>query len=184
MPRLDEAFRVLAHAHPRWNLTADAVHTWAALLSDIDSDALFAAAVELSRTSKHPPTIEEWRSRALALAGAGTVATTTTAEGWAEIVRNRGLLASQRYETRPGRARAAEWSSEAVRLAAESIGWRDDWTGESRTAKHAQFRDALREQLEKRAAADGARRALEFAPSVERLIAGPVLRRLEGAVPA
>lgn len=179
MPKLDDAFRVLAHAFPRWDLTPDAIRTWAALLSGDDPDALHAAAIELARTSKFPPTIAEWREKAAAIQGTGKVLATTSGEAWDEVLRNRALSQRQRYESRPERRLPYSWSSEAVRIAAEAIGWNRDWDDEVVSTTRAQFRDYLAALVSKGAAIDGAQHALEFAPQVEALLERPMLRRVE-----
>jgi hypothetical protein len=181
VPKLDDSFRVLAHAFPRWNLTADAIRTWAAMLSDVDPDALYAAAVQFATESDFPPSIAELRKRVASLTGAaGSTATKmTTGEAWDEVLRNRELSSRQRYESRPERRKPYVWSSEAVRIAAEAVGWNRDWDEESAGTTRAQFERYLGAMVSKGAAIEGAKSALEFAPQVEALLERPMLRRVE-----
>lgn len=179
MPRLDDAFRVLAHAYPKWDLAPDAIRTWAALLSDDDADALYAAAVEFARTSKFPPTIAEWRERAAVCAGRGAVAAFGPAEAWAELLANRSLSQRQRYESRPEKRIPPTWTNDAVRVAAEAVAWNGDWEAETPGTVRAQFERYYRELCAKGAAIEGAKAALGFAPQVEALLQRPILRRVE-----
>lgn len=180
MPRLDDAFRVLAHAFPKWDLSPDAIRTWCALLADDDVDALHAAAVDFARTSKFPPTIAEWRERAAVMSGRGAAASFGPAEAWAELLRNRALSQRQRYESRPEKRVPPTWTSDAVRLAAESVSWSGDWEAETPGTVRAQFERYYRELCAKGAAVESAKSGLEIAANVEALLAGPLLRRVEG----
>jgi len=180
MKHFHASLRVLLDAHPRWDLTPSQAETWAALLSDVPPADLHAAALDLARTSKFPPTIAEWRERALAMSGEGKALATQAAEGWDEVLRNRELSSRQRYESRPEHRKPYSWSSDAVRLAAEAIGWNRDWDEESAGTTRAQFERYLRGLQDKGAAIEGAKSALEFAPQVEALMSRPMLRRVEG----
>lgn len=171
MPRLDDSLRVLAHAFPRWDLTPDAIRTWAVLLSGDDVESLHAAAVELARTSKFPPTIAEWRERAAAIQGMGKALATTAGEAWDETYRNRHA----RYRG------TVAWSSDAVLRAARIVRWDDpDWTSEQIPTIRAQFERHYLALRDKAATVEAARDGLEFAREVEALISGPTLPRIGG----
>lgn len=174
-----DSLQVLMRAFPKWDLPRDAVPTWAALLSDVPASDLHVAALDIARSSKFPPSIAEWREKALGLAGQGRAFEVTLSEGWNALMANRALSSRQRYECRPEKRAEYVWPSEAVRIAAEAIGWNRDWEAESIGTLRAQFRDALRGGQEKGAAIESARSALEFAPQVEALLERPVLRRVE-----
>ncbi|MBL8863037.1 MAG: hypothetical protein JNK02_13650 [Planctomycetes bacterium] len=173
------ALQLLFHANPTFDLTPAQAQAWEGLLSDVPPDALYVAAIDLARTHKFKLTIADWRERALALTGEGKAFATVFAEGWAEVMRNRRIVAIQRYESRPEKRVQVTWSNDAVRLAAEAINFRGDWEGESLGTLRAQFRDALRGLQDKGAAIDGAKSALEFAPQVKALLERPMLRRVE-----
>lgn len=177
--------KVLLAARPRWDLTKEQTLIWSMLLSDIPDDALLASAVQYARELKYPePQIGDWRERALSMLGAGRAGVVTHGDAWNELMRNRAIVARERYESRAEKRTTIVWSSEAARLAAESVDWRGNWTGESVATTRAQFREAFRAMQDKHAAIDSAKAALEFAPRVEALLAGPILRRIEDKVPA
>lgn len=175
MNAFTSSFQVLLHAFPRWDISTQAATTWAALLSDIEGEHLYAAAVQLARTSKFPPTVAEWRERAEQIAGEGAVSATAAAEGWAEVQRNRQIAAQQRYESRAEKRRPYSWSSAAVQRAAEAVSWNGDWNGEQLGVIRAQFERYLRELISKGDAIQRAHEALEFAPQVEALMGSRAL---------
>lgn len=179
MTAFARSLQVLMHAFPKWDLSREAAMTWAALLSDIAEEHLHAAAVELSRESKYPPSIADWRERANGIAGRGLVSSTAAAEGWDEVLRNRRIAAQQRYESRPEKRQPYVWSSEAVRRAAEAVSWNGDWENEQLGTTRAQFERYHRELCAKGAAIERAKESLEFAPQVEALLERPMLRRVE-----
>jgi len=179
VPTLADAFRVLAHAYPRWNLTPDAIRTWAALMHDIEPDLVHAAAIQFATESEFPPSVAELRKRALAARGGADAQ--AIPEAWSEVLRNRDLASRQRYESRPDKRAPYAWSNEAVRIAAEAIGWNREWDSEVIGTTRAQFERYLRELVSKGDVIARAHDALEFAPQVEALMgARPLLPRVNG----
>jgi len=164
------SLQILLDAHPRWDLSAQAARTWAALLSDVSPALLHSAAIDLARYSKFPPTPAEWRERAEALAGRGTAASLTPGEAWDEMYRNRHARHSG----------PVAWSSAAVQQAARVVRWDDhDWLADQLPTIRAQFERAYVGIQAKGAAIARAHDALEFAPQVEALMGAlPLLPRV------
>lgn len=172
MSAFTDSLGLLLAAYPRWDLTPEDAATWAVLLSDVPAADLAVAACQLARESKFPPTIAEWRERALTLAGAGKPSSPTIGEAWDEVLRNRALHSRQRYESRPEKLEPYAWSSEAVSSAARMVGWNRDWSKEAEGTTRAQFERYLRDMRERDAVADAARSALEFAQRARVLLQG------------
>lgn len=169
MSTFTESLRVLLAAYPRWDPSREDCEIWAMSLSDVPAEALRVAALQLVRESKYPPTIAEWRERARALELGGAAPELSIADAWDELLRNRKLAQSQRYESRPEKLKPYSWSSDLVRRAAEFVHWKGEWTNEPVSTTRAQFERTLRDLRQTADVADKARSALEFAQGVEGL---------------
>jgi len=164
MSTFAQALGILLSAYRNWDLSREDAEVWAMSLSDVSADDLHVAAFQLVRESKFQPTIAEWRERASALRPAGVA--TSIADAWDELLRNRKLYQSQRYESRPERLKPYSWSSEAILRAAKGVQWSSDWAEGSLTTTRAQFERYLRQHLESEGVASRAQSALEFAKGV------------------
>jgi hypothetical protein len=58
-------------AFPSWDVPPETIALWSVLLADIPADAVTAGAMALAKESKYPPSLAEWRTRALTCAGVG-----------------------------------------------------------------------------------------------------------------
>jgi hypothetical protein len=139
---VDEGWRALLVAFPSWNVPPETVRLWTALLRDICPMRLIAGALALAKESKYPPSLAEWRARALTCGGGGLVHGMSAAEAWDEMRRHRMRFSPTRHAEQPYQPK---WSSEAVRRASEAVSWRDpDWTAEQIPTIRSQFHALLR----------------------------------------
>jgi len=127
---------VMAHAYPRYELSADSVKLYAKLLADIPGDMLEASAHQLMAESKFFPSVAEWREMAHKLmTGAHNIP--TAYEAWEDAM-NQVRLCGEYYLYQIN-ARYPEYSHPLVEKAVKVIGYRHLLESENIVADRAHF---------------------------------------------
>lgn len=162
-----QGLAILAAAKPKWSITPEQAAIWRVIVgTDVPDEVLLSAALQLSRESEFDPTPAAWRARALQLMNGPRL---TAAEAWDELMRNRRAPRVWRRQDGVPRSLTAEpkWSSEAVRRAAESVGWDSpDWKLDQIPTIRAQFRNAYEALADKRDEIDAAQDAQRALPEM------------------
>ena len=127
---------VMAHAYPRYELSADSVKLYAKLLADIPGEILEAAAHQIMAESKFFPSVAEWREMAHKLmTGAHNIP--TAYEAWEDAMRQVNLCGEYyRYQFN---ARVPEYSHPLVERAVKVIGYRHLLESENIAVDRAHF---------------------------------------------
>lgn len=167
--------RIILDSRPRFELSPQQAVTWKILLADISDGALVTSAIMLAREDKWEPSPAEWRSRALAVDGRGSVARLTAAEAWDEMRKNR-----RRYSpTEQNKNHLIQWSSEAVKRAAEAVNWTDmGWESEQIPTIRAQFERYYNSVADKAATIERVSEAEHLLPMVQNLLMRTNAKRL------
>lgn len=127
---------VMAHAYPRYELSADSIKLYAKLLADIPGEILEASAHQLMAESKFFPSVAEWREMAHKLmTGAHNIP--TAYEAWENAMGQVGLCGEYyRYQVN---ARYPEYSHPLVEKAVKIIGYRHLLMSENIAVDRAHF---------------------------------------------
>jgi len=167
--------RIILDSRPRFELTREQAVTWKLLLSDLQPDSLAASAIMLAREDKWEPSPAEWRARALAVEGRGGVGRLTAAEAWDEMRRNR-----RRYSpTERNQNHLIVWSSDAVKRAAEAVGWTDlTWESDQLPTIRAQFERYYNAVADKAATIQRVDEVVGMLPGVKQLMTKMDAKRL------
>lgn len=167
--------RIILDSRPTFELTPQQAVTWKLLLADISDDALVTSAIMLAREDKWMPSPAEWRSRALAVDGRGSVARLTAAEAWDEMRRNRGRYST----TERNNNHLIKWSSDAVRYAAEAVQWTNmAWESDQIPTIRAQFERYYNAVSDKAATIERVSEATALLPMVQGLLNRTNVKRL------
>lgn len=143
----EQALAVLVAAFPAWRCPRETAALWIAQVQDVAPDALIAAATDMLREDESAfPNLARWRRRALEIAGVAEEVVPAAA-AWGEVVENRSGLQATRAQNRLASWKAdaktqrftPSWSSEPVRLAAESVNWDKEWLPGKEDFLRAQF---------------------------------------------
>lgn len=103
---------VMAHAFPRYELSADSIKMYARYFQDIPKDILEAAANQIVAESTFFPSVAEWRNMALRLMQDPSAL--TAAEAWEEVISE---------IKRVGQYRKPEFSNPLIQKAVNCFGW-------------------------------------------------------------
>lgn len=126
--------RALVGAYPTWPCTQETVQVYWMTLKDIPQDRLVHALSLCTGTAKYPPAASEIRE-----AARGPRLEFTFAEAWDEMRRNRKLYSP--YASQEQNEARCRWSTDAVKRAAESVGWTNmNWLESELPTIRAQFR--------------------------------------------
>lgn len=111
---------VMAHAYPRYELSADSIKLYAKLLADIPGEILEASAHQIMAENKFFPSVAEWREMAHKLmTGAHNIP--TAYEAWEDAMRQVNLCGEYyRYSD----SRYPEYAHPLVEKAVKIIGYR------------------------------------------------------------
>ena len=122
----------VAERYPAWPAKAGTARAYWLSLHDIAPADLMRALVEHAAHSQFAPSIAELRTLARPISELGL----TAPEAWDEMLRNRRKYSP--YERNHNHL--ITWSSEAVRRAADAVGWTDpNWESEQLPTIRAQF---------------------------------------------
>ena len=127
---------VMAHAYPRYELSADSVKLYAKLLADIPGEILEAAAHQIMAESKFFPSVAEWREMAHKLmTGAHNIP--TAYEAWENVMGQVGLCGEYyRYQVN---ARYPEYAHPLIEKAVKIIGYQHLLMSENIAIDRAHF---------------------------------------------
>ena len=175
MTTFDDALAVLLDGAPKFDLTESQIAVWRIALADVPPEALYVAAFRLIRESKYAPSIEAWRTLALAYIGGGVANKITSGEAWDEMRKNRKKYSP--YDRNQNHL--ITWTSEAVRRAAEAVQWTDlSWTNEQIPTIRAQFERYYNALVDKREEIDAARETVALLPGMDALLGKMDAKRL------
>ena len=127
---------VMAHAYPRYELSADSVKLYAQLLADIPADVLEASAKQLMVEMKFFPSIAEWREKAQYLM-VGIQNIPSAFEAWGNAIAEINRCGD--YTRYAISTRTPEYSHPLVEKAVNIIGYRNLAESENEVADRAHF---------------------------------------------
>ena len=127
---------VMAHAYPRYELSADSLKLYGKMLADIPSDILEAAAQQIMAENKFFPSIAEWREMAHKLM-VGKLQIPSAFEAWEDAMAQvRRCGDYYRYQLNQ---RTPEYSHPLVEKAVQVIGYRHLCESENISIERAHF---------------------------------------------
>ncbi len=127
---------VMAHAYPRYELSADSVKIYTRMLSDIPAEILEVAAHQIMAQSKFFPSIAEWREMAHNLM-IGTHNIPSAYEAWEDAMHQVNICGDYyRYQVI---TREPVYAHPLVERAVEIIGYRNLLESDNRVADRAHF---------------------------------------------
>jgi len=133
--RIAKTMGVMAHAYPRYELSADSVKLYAKLLADIPEEILEASAHQIMAESKFFPSVAEWREMAHKLmTGAHNIP--TAYEAWENAMSQVGTC-GEYYRYTHGRY--PEYAHPLIEKAVKIIGYQHLLMSENIAIDRAHF---------------------------------------------
>lgn len=126
---------VMAHAYPRYELSADFVKLYAKMLQDIPGEILEVSATQIMAESKFFPSVAEWREMAHKLMS-GRLQIPSAYEAWEDAMRQVSLC-GEYYRYTNGRQ--PEYAHALVERAVRIIGYRHLLESENIAIERAHF---------------------------------------------